>query len=68
MAKHGKNGFYEGPVAEALIKVVQDLGGHLTLEDLKNHVNMGSQEVDAISIKFSGQNIGNFGTHSTTWD
>ncbi len=68
VAKHGKNGFYEGPVAEALIKVVQDLGGHLTLEDLKNHATMGSQEVDAISMKFSGQKIGSFSTHSTTWD
>ena len=35
VAKHGKKGFYEGPVADALIKVVQDLGGRLTLEDLK---------------------------------
>ena len=59
LGKHGKKGFYEGQVAEALIKVVQDLGGHLTLDDLKSHGQSGSQEVDAISIKFNGQNIGN---------
>ena len=58
LAKHGKKGFYEGEVAEALIKVVQDLGGHLMLDDLKNHGKLGSQEVDAISIKFNGQKIG----------
>ena len=58
LAKHGKRGFYEGTVAEALVKVVQDLGGHLNLEDLKNHADLGSQEVEAISIKFNGQNVG----------
>lgn len=58
LAKHGKKGYYEGPVAEALVKVVQDLGGHLTLDDLKNHAQLGSQEVDAISLRFNGQNIG----------
>lgn len=57
LAKHGKKGFYEGSVAEALVKVCQDLGGHLTLEDLKDHADQGSQEVDAISLKFNGQNI-----------
>ncbi len=67
VAKHGKSGFYEGPVAEALIKVVHDLGGHLTLEDLANHANIGSQEVDAISMKFSGQKIGSCGTFRKTW-
>jgi len=57
LAKHGKKGFYEGTVAEALIKVVQDLGGHLTLDDLKNHAELGSQKVEPISLKFNGQNI-----------
>ncbi|TKA64982.1 hypothetical protein B0A49_01176 [Cryomyces minteri] len=58
LAKHGKKGFYEGAVAEALVKVVQDLGGHLTMDDLKKHGEMGSEEVDPISLKFNGQNIG----------
>ena len=63
LAKHGKAGFYEGQVAEALIKVVQDLGGRLTLNDLKAHAELGSQEVDAISLKFNGQNTGNVQEH-----
>ncbi|KAF1986202.1 gamma-glutamyltranspeptidase [Aulographum hederae CBS 113979] len=57
LAKHGKKGFYEGSVAEALVKVVQDLGGHIVLDDLKNHSEMGSEEVDAISLKFEGQGV-----------
>ena len=57
LAKHGKAGFYRGEVAEALIKVVHDLGGHLQLEDLENHMKLGSEDVQAISLKFSGQNI-----------
>lgn len=65
LAKNGKKGYYEGPVAEALIKVVQDLGGHLTFEDLKNHAQSGSQEVDAISLKFNGQNIGKIPSQRT---
>ena len=58
LAKDGKKGFYEGRVADELISVVTDLGGHLTLNDLKNHCKIGSQEVDALSLKFNGQNIG----------
>ncbi|KAF4306858.1 Gamma-glutamyltranspeptidase [Botryosphaeria dothidea] len=58
LAKHGKKGFYEGSVAEALVKVVQDLGGSLTLDDLKKHAELGSEPVDAISLKFKGQGIG----------
>lgn len=58
VAKEGKKGFYEGRIGEALIKVVKDLGGHLSLEDLKLHAETGSQEVDPISLRFSGQGIG----------
>jgi len=54
MAKHGKKGFYEGEVAEQIVKVVRDLGGHLTLDDLKHHMELGTEEVDAISMKVSG--------------
>ena len=59
LAEHGKKGFYEGEVAEAVVKVVEDLKGYLSLEDLKEHAKLGSQEPKAISLKFRGQNIGN---------
>jgi gamma-glutamyltranspeptidase/glutathione hydrolase len=58
LAKHGKKGFYEGEVAEQLIKVVSDLGGHLTLDDLKHHAETGSEAVDAIALKYTGQGVG----------
>lgn len=48
LAKHGKSGFYEGPIAEAVVKVSQEYGGYLTLDDLKNHA---SEEVDPVSIR-----------------
>ncbi|OOF95173.1 hypothetical protein ASPCADRAFT_396939 [Aspergillus carbonarius ITEM 5010] len=57
LAAEGKKGFYEGRVAEELVKVVQDLGGYITLEDLKYHAETGSQETEAISLKFTGQDI-----------
>ena len=57
LAAEGKKGFYHGRVAEELVKVVQDLGGYLTLDDLKYHAETGSQEVDAIALKFTGQDI-----------
>ncbi|KAB8279026.1 nucleophile aminohydrolase [Aspergillus minisclerotigenes] len=57
LAANGKKGFYEGRVAEELVKVVQDLGGYLTLDDLKYHAEIGTQETEAISLKFTGQSI-----------
>ncbi|GAB7349929.1 hypothetical protein MBLNU459_g0628t3 [Dothideomycetes sp. NU459] len=57
VAKHGKAGFYTGRVAEELVKVVQDLGGFLSLDDLKNHMELGSEEVDPIKLNFKGQGI-----------
>ncbi len=59
LAKHGKKGFYQGEVAEALVKVVQDLGGHLGEKDLQSHMDMGSEEVPPISLTFRGQNAAN---------
>ncbi|KAL2833275.1 nucleophile aminohydrolase [Aspergillus cavernicola] len=57
LAAKGKRGFYEGRIAEEIVRVVKDLGGYLSLDDLKYHAQTGSQEVDAISLKYQGQNI-----------
>ncbi|KAL2866640.1 gamma-glutamyltransferase family protein [Aspergillus lucknowensis] len=57
LASNGKKGFYEGRIAEEIVKVVQDLGGYLSLDDLKYHSETGTQETEAISLRFSGQNI-----------
>lgn len=68
LAAEGKQGFYEGRIAQELVKVVQDLGGYLTLNDLKDHAAAGSQEVAPISLKFSGQGIGKKQGHSNPDD
>ncbi|KAK0635745.1 gamma-glutamyltranspeptidase [Bombardia bombarda] len=58
LAAGGKQGFYTGRVADELVKVVADLGGHLTLDDLQHHLDTGSEPVEPISLKFSGQGLG----------
>lgn len=55
LAKEGKKGFYTGRIAEAIVKVTKDRGGFLELEDLKNHMDLGSEPVDPISYVFKGQ-------------
>jgi gamma-glutamyltranspeptidase/glutathione hydrolase len=57
LAAEGKKGFYEGRIAQEIVKVVNDLGGYMTMEDLAYHAQVGTQEVDAISLKFTGQDI-----------
>eukprot|EP00897_Mesotaenium_endlicherianum_P009703 jgi/Mesen1/8761/ME000524S08058 len=37
IAEHGKKGFYEGPVAEAIVEIVRSKGGVLSLDDLAAH-------------------------------
>jgi len=37
IAEQGPRGFYEGPVAERLVKAVGDVGGIMTLDDLKSY-------------------------------
>jgi gamma-glutamyltranspeptidase/glutathione hydrolase len=37
IAEQGPRGFYEGPVAEKLVKAICDAGGIMTLEDLKSY-------------------------------
>lgn len=58
LAEEGKKGFYTGRVAEQLVRVVRDLGGHLELDDLAHHLEMGSESVEPISLKFRGQGLG----------
>ena len=39
LAEKGKKGFYEGPIAEAIVACVEEHGGFLTMEDLRTHVS-----------------------------
>ncbi|KAL1310648.1 hypothetical protein AAFC00_000916 [Neodothiora populina] len=64
VGKHGKAGFYTGRVAEELVKVLQDKGTFMTLDDLKSHMDKGTEEVDPIKLNFRGQGIAE--THGST--
>ncbi|KAJ8066997.1 hypothetical protein OCU04_004376 [Sclerotinia nivalis] len=55
LATEGKRGFYTGKIAEEIIKVTRNLGGLLELDDLKNHMEIGSEESTPISKVFKGQ-------------
>lgn len=57
LANEGKKGFYTGRIAEAIVQTVQEKGGHLELEDLADHLERGSEPVEPISLKFSGQGL-----------
>ncbi|KAL5329137.1 hypothetical protein ACEPPN_002647 [Leptodophora sp. 'Broadleaf-Isolate-01'] len=55
LGKEGKKGFYTGRIANEFVKVVQDLGGHLELEDLVHHMELGTERVDPISLTFNDE-------------
>ncbi|KAI5307165.1 hypothetical protein KEM56_003581, partial [Ascosphaera pollenicola] len=52
VGREGKKGFYQGRIAQEIVKVVQAGGGKISLDDLKHHSEEGSQEVDPISLQF----------------
>ena len=39
LAEYGKDGFYKGRVAEAIVEVIKSKGGVMELEDLERHTN-----------------------------
>jgi gamma-glutamyltranspeptidase/glutathione hydrolase len=49
LATEGKKGFYTGRIASEIVRVIKDLGGHMTLEDLEAHT---STLVTPISITY----------------
>ena len=65
LATEGKRGFYTGRIAEELVAVVKLLGGHISLDDLKRHMEVGSEQPEPISLKFRGQNVGKPRGHAT---
>ena len=58
LAKEGKAGFYSGRIADEIVKVVQNLGGQVVLDDLKTHMDLGSETTEPISLKFNAQDVG----------
>jgi gamma-glutamyltranspeptidase/glutathione hydrolase len=58
LAKEGKEGFYTGPIAEAIIKVTKSRNSFLELEDLQEHLELGTEPVEPISYVWKGQGYG----------
>ncbi|ODM99050.1 putative gamma-glutamyltransferase YwrD [Orchesella cincta] len=54
LAANGKTGFYEGRIGEEIVKVITNLGGNMTMEDLKDHVN--TQDT-VISTNYRGVDV-----------
>ncbi|CAK7567215.1 MAG: hypothetical protein SEPTF4163_005177 [Sporothrix epigloea] len=50
LATHGKAGFYQGPVAEAIVALSQAAGGLITLEDLEYHASLPPDIHEALSM------------------
>ncbi|OQS07899.1 gamma-glutamyltranspeptidase [Thraustotheca clavata] len=64
IALYGKAGFYEGPLAKAIVDAVKAQGGVLSLEDLKEHqstfvtpIKANFRGVDVYEIPPNGQGI-----------
>jgi gamma-glutamyltranspeptidase / glutathione hydrolase len=53
LGQHGKKGFYEGRVAEAIAAAVTRQGGRLSLADLQEHGERGSDETEPLHVRFS---------------
>ena len=54
LARHGRDGFYRGPVAEAIVAAAQQGGGALTLDDLARYE---ARLVAPIGIDFRGYHL-----------
>jgi len=64
LAQHGKKGFYEGPVAEAIVAAVKEAGGLLSLDDLASHtstfdapIHVNYRGVDVYEMPPNGQGL-----------
>ncbi len=54
IAEGGKKAYYEGSIAEAIVNIIQEAGGCMTLEDLAEHQ---STWVEPISVEYRGLRI-----------
>lgn len=54
IAKRGRDAFYTGPTAQAIVDAVQTAGGWLDLEDLERHQG---EWVDPVDFSFEGATI-----------
>ena len=64
VAEHGKAGFYESRIAEEIVRVLEPMGGVMTVDDLKNHystfpepITTNYKGMDVYEIPPNGQGI-----------
>lgn len=55
LAKEGKEGFYKGRIADSIVEAVQSRGGFLSHDDLRHHLETGSQDVEALSLMVNAE-------------
>lgn len=68
LAAEGKEGFYTGRIAQAIADVVKLCGGHLDLEDLKHHMDMGPHDAQPMALKLTGHGLGKSNNTESTSD
>ncbi|CAJ0878795.1 12948_t:CDS:10, partial [Entrophospora sp. SA101] len=54
LAEKGKDGFYKGRVAQAIVDLMESKGGLMSLEDLESHT---TTRVEPISINYKGVTV-----------
>ena len=54
IAKKGREGFYEGEVAQIITSFIKEQGGFLSMEDLSEH---HSQWVEPVSVNYRGYDV-----------
>jgi gamma-glutamyltranspeptidase/glutathione hydrolase len=45
LAENGKQGFYQGEIADAIVRVMRDVGGVMSQSDLASHTSLFSQPI-----------------------
>jgi gamma-glutamyltranspeptidase / glutathione hydrolase len=54
VARGGKSAFYEGEIAEAIVSVIQEAGGCMSMEDLESHTSTWEEP---ISVTYRGLRV-----------
>ncbi|MGE5462279.1 MAG: gamma-glutamyltransferase family protein, partial [Syntrophothermus sp.] len=54
IGREGRSAFYQGRIAEAIVKVIQEAGGSLSLEDLATHTSTWEEP---ISVNYRGLRV-----------
>jgi gamma-glutamyltranspeptidase/glutathione hydrolase len=52
LAEKGRNGFYKGRIAEAIVECLKAKGGLMEMDDLAHHGEVGSEDIIPISYEY----------------